>query len=446
MGFWLALSLISGVMFGTAPAWFATRTDPIETLRGASRSTQDGSGLARNALLVVQATLSVVLVGGATMLSRSLGNLQHQNFGFETRNRVMVQINPPGTSYAPERLNSLYREMQDRLERLAGIQQAGLAKYNPLTDNSSFYVFVEGHGSSMAGNINASFDRVSASYLSALGQQVLRGRGFTDADNENTAPVALVNQAFVRRFFPNEDPLDRHFGLDVPENAGMFRIVGVLRDAKYWAPREPARPMYFLPLMQWARYPQPLMQGAEAGSHFIRGILLVTRKSPGEVEPLVTKTLSEIDPNLTVTSVRRLQEQVDLMFDQQRAVASLAALFGVVALILAAVGLYGVTAYVVTRRTNEIGIRMALGADGANVIRLVLHGAFGRVAVGLLAGVPLAIVAGRLLGAQLYEVRAWDPAALAVAAVSLAMCGFSAAIIPALRAAAIDPMQALRTE
>jgi predicted permease len=446
LGFCFALSLVTGVAFGTAPAWFATRTNPIEALRGASHSTQDRSGLARKVLLTVQATLSVVLVSGSMMLSRSLGNLEHQNFGFETSNRVIVQINPPATTYTPERLNALYREMQQRIEHLPGIEQAGLAEYNPLTNNSSFYIFVEGHAPSMAGNINASVDRVSASYLPALGQPVLRGRGFTDADNENTAPVALVNEAFVRRFLPNEDPLDRHFGLSVPENAGMFRIVGVVRDAKYWAPREPTRPMYFLPLMQWAQYRQPIMQGAEIGSHFIRGILLVTHKSPAELEPLLTKPLAELDPNLAISSMRRLQEQVDYTFDQQRAVATLASLFGVIALLLAAVGLYGVTAYTVTRRTNEIGIRMALGASGENVIRLILHGAFWLVAVGLLLGLPLAILAGRLMGAQLYDVRAYDPVALLLAAVSLAICGFLAAIIPAFRAAAIDPMEALRTE
>jgi len=299
---------------------------------------------------------------------------------------------------------------------------------------------------SAPGTNNASYDRVNASYFASIGQTVLRGRGFTEGDNENTAPVAVVNEAFVRKFFPNEDPLDRHLGMGMPENAGMWRIVGVVRDAKYWAPREAARPMYFFPLAQWVHYPQPMWQSAETGSHFIRGIALVTRRSPGELEPLLTRTLSEIDPNLTITSVRRLGEQVDLMFDQQRAVASLAGLFGLVALVLAAVGLYGVTAYTVARRTNEIGIRMALGADGRNVVRLILRGAFRRVVLGLILGIPLAVAAGRLLGAQLYDVRAWDPVALAVATMSLAVCGFAAAIIPALRAAAIDPIEALRTE
>jgi ABC-type antimicrobial peptide transport system permease subunit len=188
------------------------------------------------------------------------------------------------------------------------------------------------------------------------------------------------------------------------------------------------------------------MQRLELGSHFIGGILLVTNSAPGAVEPLVTRTLSEIDPNLTITSVRTLQQQVELSFDQERAVATLAGLFGVVALLLAAVGLYGVTAYAVAQRTNEIGIRMALGADRAKVVDLVLRGAFKRVIIGLILGLPLAVGAGRLISSQLYGVSFWDPLALLVAAGALAVCAFFAAIIPASRAAGISPMTALRTD
>ena len=167
---------------------------------------------------------------------------------------------------------------------------------------------------------------------------------------------------------------------------------------------------------------------------------------PGALEPLLNRTLAELDPNLTITSVRTMQQQVDLSFDQERAVASLAGLFGIVALVLAAIGLYGVTAYTVAQRTNEIGIRMALGADRAKVVQLILRGAFVRVLVGLLLGLPLAVGAGRLISAQLYGVSSWDPLALAVAAGALALCSFFAAIIPAIRAASISPMTALRTE
>src|SRR5262249_31918348 len=175
-------------------------------------------------------------------------------------------------------------------------------------------------------------------------------------------------------------------------------------------------------------------------------ILLVTKLSPGALEPLLTRALAEVDPNFTINSVRRLQQQIDLRFDQERAVASLAGLFGTVALLLAAVGLYGVTAYTVAQRTNEIGIRMALGADRAGVIRLVMRGAFTRVSIGLLLGIPMAIGAGRLISAELYGVSHWDPAALALASGALAICALAAVIIPATRAASISPMNALRIE
>ncbi len=295
----------------------------------------------------------------------------------------------------------------------------------------------------------ASWDRVSHNYLQNLGMPILRGRAFSTGDNETTQLVAIVNQAFVKRFFKSgEDPLDQHFGLDMPENAGTFRVVGVVGDAKFagWGLNRPARPMFYVPLAQNVDYKQELMKRVELQSHFIHGIMLVTSAPPGRLEPLLTKALADVDPNLTMTEVRTMQQQIDLCFDQERAVASLAGLFGIVALLLAAVGLYGVTAYTVAQRTNEIGIRMALGAHAAQVVQLVLRGAFKHVVVGLLAGLPLAIGAGRLLSAQLYGVSSWDPLALTVAAAALAICAFFAAIIPASRAASIAPMNALRTE
>jgi FtsX-like permease family len=257
----------------------------------------------------------------------------------------------------------------------------------------------------------------------------------------------VVNEAFVRRFFKSdEDPLDQHFGLNLPENASTYRIVGIVRDAKFagFALERPARPMFYVPLAQTVDYANPNMKRLETQSHFVGGLLLVTNMPAGALEPQVKQALANADPNLTVTSVRTLQQQVDRSFDQQRAVASLAALFGMVALVLAAIGLYGVTAYAVVQRTNEIGIRMALGADRRKVVEMVLHGAFRRVVVGLLLGLPLAVGAGYLLSAQLYGVQFWDPLALGVAAVSLAACALIAAIIPAARAASISPMNALR--
>jgi len=344
----------------------------------------------------------------------------------------------------------MYRDIEERLNRLPGVQGSGLALYNPLTDNWGELVLVAGHPAPKPGEqAGASWDRVSTNYLQILGVKLARGRYFAGTDNETSERVAVVNEAFVKRFFKsNEDPLDQHFGLDLPENVSTYRIVGIVRDAKFagFALDQPARPMFYVPLTQTVTYGNPLMQRLELNSHFARGLLLVTNTPTGLLEPQVKRALAEADPNLTVTTVRTLQEQLDRSFDQPRAVASLAGLFGIVALVLAAIGLYGVTAYKVAQRTNEIGLRMALGADRKSVIQMVLQGALRRVALGLGLGLPLAVGAGKLLAAQLYGVPFWDPLALGVAAVALALCACCAAIIPAARAASISPMSALRAE
>ncbi len=450
LAFSFGLALVSGIIFGAAPAWFATRTDPADALRGSGRSTSDHSSFTRKGLLIAQAAVSVVLVAGATMLARSLNKLEHQDFGYQVEGHVLVELHNPPASYTEAKLAALYRELEDRLNRLPGVQGSGLALYNPLTNNWGELIYVAGHPApKISEEAGASWDRVSSNYLQNLGVAVLRGRAFTTADNEITEPVAVVNEAFVKRFFKSdEDPVDQHFGLDFPEDAGIFRIVGVVRDAKFagFGLNRPARPMFYVPLAQSIDYKQDLMKSVELRSHYIGGIMLVTRDPLGVLEPLLRRTLADLDPNLTITSVRTMQQQIELSFDQERAVASLAGLFGIVALLLAAVGLYGVTAYTVAQRTNEIGIRMALGADCASVVNLVLRGAFKRVMVGLLLGLPLAIGAGRLISAQLYAVSSWDPFALTLAASALSICAFLAAIIPARRAASISPMDALRTE
>jgi predicted permease len=450
LGFAFLLSLLTGVLFGTAPAWLATPAEPAEALRGVNRSTKDRSSLSQKALVVVQAALSVVLLTGAGLLTRSLQKLQHQDFGYETDHRVTISLTAPFSAYPPLKLDALYRELQDKLAHLPGVERAALAQYTPLQDNWGEIVIRQGQGMpNMNDAIGSSWDHVAAGYVETLGQKILRGRSFTEDDTASTEKVAIVNEAFVKRFFkPGEEPLATLFGLDLPQYNTTFKIVGVMRNATYQDPagKRPVRPLFFVPLAQRVHYDQPLMQSLDDSSHFIEGAVLQLHGGMEGLEPQVRRTLSEVDSNLTLLGMQTLEEQVNSRFDQQRAVAQMTGLFGILALILAAVGLYGVTAYTVERRTSEIGVRMALGANRMNVMRLVLHGAFLQILIGLAIGIPVSIACAHLIAAQLYQVKGWDPLVLSGSVLALGLCALVASIIPAQRAASVNPVNALRAE
>ncbi len=451
LAFAFALSLVTGAVFGTAPAWLATHADPAEALRGANRSTRDHASWSQKTLVIVQATLSVVLLSGAGLLTRSLTNLQHQDFGYQLDHRITLGIIAPWSSYSQPQLDAMYRDLQDRLSHIPGVERAALAQYTPLTDNWGEMVIRQGHG--MPGpneHSGSSWDHVAAGYLETLGQQIVRGRSISEDDTASTQNVVVVNQAFVKQFFkPGEDPIGQFFGLDLPRYSSTFKIVGVVRDATYMDPANtrPMRPLFFVPLAQHAKYEDGgMMQRIDDQTHFIEGAVLKLHGSPEGLEPQIRRVLSDVDPNLTLLGVWPLRDTVDSRFDQQRAVANMTGLFGVLALILAAIGLYGVTAYSVARRTSEIGVRIALGADRPGIVRLVLRGAFLQILIGLLIGIPASIGCARLISAQLYQVKGWDPLVLSAAIVTLSLCALIASIIPARRAASIDPVRALRIE
>jgi hypothetical protein len=259
--------------------------------------------------------------------------------------------------------------------------------------------------------------------------------------------VAVVNQAFVKKFFPHEDPIGHHFGNDGQQFAGSYEIVGVVADAKYNDPRGEFRPMFFRPLTQRnPKFKDPSDITGENWSMYINSITVRFRSHPQNVDALLRRTLANIDPNLTITDLKSLDYQVAGNFNQERLIARLTMLFGVLALILASVGLYGITAYSVARRTSEIGVRMALGANRRDVIGMVLRGAFSQVAIGLAIGIPVAVLGGRVIASQLYGVHGYDPLSLVLAAAVLSMAAAVAGFVPARRAASIEPMQALRSE
>ena len=447
LAFAFGLSLLTGVIFGATPAWLAARRDPVEALRGANRSTGDHSSLSRKALLVVQATLSVVLVTGAAMLTRGLSSLEHQDFGFRSDGLIELGFSPLPSSYSQDRLNAVYRDLQSRLRQLPGVEDASLALYGPLMDNWGELIVIDGRPPGRFNeNPGASWDRVTPTLFDTVGQPIVRGRGITEADTRTTENIAVVNEAFVRRFLPGEDPLDKHFGIDLAAYSRTYRIVGVVRDAKYTQPSRPVRPMFFVPLAQSASYKDENLQKVDSRSHFMSAALIRSHAKIGDLEPLLRKSLADADVNLTLMTLRTMNEQISARFDQQRAVATLAGLFGLVALVLAAVGLYGVMAYSVVQRTSEIGIRMALGANPGGVLRLVLRSAFATVGIGLALGIPLAFAAGRLIASQAYGVAGFDVPALTIAIAALSLSALVAALFPALRAASLDPASALRTE
>jgi ABC-type antimicrobial peptide transport system permease subunit len=257
----------------------------------------------------------------------------------------------------------------------------------------------------------------------------------------------VVNQAFVKRFFPNQDPIGEHFGIDYPKYSGSFEIVGVFRDFKMNNPRDPTRPVYLIPLAQrFTGYTEPEMIANETQSMFISAVIVDFNTPQSNADTLIRRTLAGVDPNLTVMDLRSLDSQVAGNFVQERIIARLTSLFGVLALILASVGLYGVMSYFVARRTGEIGIRMALGATRQGVVAMVMRGALAQILIGLALGIPAALLTGHLIASQLYEVRGYDPLALAGATVVLGLCAAVAGYLPARRAASIEPMEALRTE
>jgi predicted permease len=448
--FTLAVSAGAGILFGIAPAWMTSHVDPVEALRGGGRSVRGGGSIAQKWLVIAQAAMALVLLSSAALLGQSLRNLERQNFGFETNDRYLVSINPTLGGYKPEQMELVYRRIDERLLRVPGVRMVAPALYAPMSgDNWSQGIRIAGRPEpGPKEDTGASWARVMPGFFETIGGKIVQGRSIEEQDTATTRPIAVVNEAFVRRFFKDQNPIGQHFGIGRIQYADKFEIVGVVRDIRYvpWDYKDPIRPMFWLPETQSVKYDDPRFNAGDLFSHFLYNIVIWAPGNPPGIETEVRKALASIEPDLVVYGVDRYSKILAGDFRQENMIATLTMLFGALGLVLAAVGLYGVMAYTVEQRTREIGVRMALGADRAKVVRMVLGGAFSQIGIGLGLGIPLAVVAGWLMTNQLFGVSPWDPRMLTIATFLLCAAALLASWIPAARAASVDPMVALRTE
>jgi len=443
VAFACALSLVTGALFGVAPAWVASHAQPADALRTGVRTTASGASVLQRGLVVLQAALSLVLLVCAGLFARSLNKLQTADLHLDALNRYIVHINPAAAGYKGSQLEALYRTIEDRFHSLPGVLKVGISNYTPMEDNN-WGTGIQIQGQPEIGK-GASFIKANAEYFDSVGTRVVMGRGIIPQDTANAPAVALVNQAFVKQFFkPGANPIGQRFGSPGPKSSGDLEIVGVVEDTVYTTVRWKNHSMFFEPITQ--RPPSEDSPIDNDLSLYAGAIVLETDRPMNDLEKLTAQTLASINPNLTVVKFQPFAQQIADRFNLDRMISRLTTLFGALALLLAAIGLYGVTAYTVARRTSEIGIRMALGAARGTVIGMIMRGAMIQTAIGLAIGIPVAIVCVRFVKSQLYEITRMDSSILAGAIVVLVAAACVAGIIPARRAASIDPARALRIE
>jgi predicted permease len=438
LSFTIVITMIAGILFGLAPAFSAGRADLATSLKAGVRGVTGGHRKvgAAHSLIVAQIAISLVLLVSANLLARSLLNLEKQPLGFDQSHVLLAGVSPRMANYKPENVAELYRKLYERLNTLPGVRSATLARYSPMSGSSSTNnISIQGHVDKPGEDLSAENILVGPSYAGAMGMTLLQGREIGLQDALGAPKVAMVNEAFVRAYFPGESPLGHHFDVGKPKNTGEYEIVGVLRDAQFHDVKEKIKPMVFPAILQ------DTSQTALSG-----GVILQTTGDAPSMAATVRQALAEVDPNLPVTGMRTLANQIAATFDVERVAAELVSFFGGLALLLACVGLYGVFMQGVSQRTNEIGVRMALGARGRDILWMVLRNTITLLVAGLTIGIPVALTATRLVKSQLYGVGATDALSFIIAALILVSVAVFAGLLPARRAAAVDPAVALRYE
>src|SRR5262249_34345549 len=435
LAFTFSVSVLTGLLFGLIPAWRATRVDLTPALKDTGRSSAGHSrSLVGKSLVVAQVALSVLLLIGAGLFLRTLRNLQHVAPGFNTQNLLLFRVDPRLSGYAGERLAQLYQRMFDRIESVPGVRSVTFSRHPLLSGSHGGRGFnIPGQPVDPNNRPSAYIHIVRANFFEAMGIPIQFGRGLSPRDDAQTPHVTVVNQAFARRFFPNENPIGKRLRFG-PNQSEEVEIVGVAQDAKYASLRAEIPPTFYAPwLQELPRLGQMNFEVRSAGD-------------PANSLAAIRQAVREVDGNLPLFDVKTQVEQASQSLAQERLFAALLSFFGALALALAALGLYGVLAASVAQRTQEIGVRMALGAEARHVLRLVIGQGMLLVCIGIAVGVTSAYWLTNWLSSWMYGVKVTDPLTFSAIALLLTLVALSACYVPARRATRVDPLTALRRE
>jgi predicted permease len=436
LAFVMAVTMVTGILFGIAPALRGTGMNASASLKETSRSVVGKRSILSKSLLVAQVAISLVLLVGAALFLRTLHNLRHVDVGFNPENVLLFRVSPQLNGYDEARIATLYRDLLARIGGVPGVRGVAMSQPALLTgsvNSTSIYIHGRAYAAESRERDSNSINRVvvSPSFLEVMGIPIVAGRGLTDRDNQTAPKVVVINQAAVRQFFPDGNAIGQRFGSSL-ETTNQLEVVGVVRDAKYDSVRDPAPPTMYVPAAQ-TRFGNAVLEIRTAGA-------------PASSATAVREAVRQVDPNLPTIDVSTQLEQIERRFAQEKVFATAYALFGAVAVVLAAVGLFGLMSYSVARRTNEIGIRMALGARSQDVVRLVLGESLTLVAAGVTIGVAIALAAGQLVAKLLFGLAPTDIYSTAGAVLLMLMVSMAAGYLPARRASRIDPMTALHAE
>lgn len=437
--FTAGVTLATGVLFGIAPAWSATRAEIGTAIKdGGKAATRQRKGWSGRTIVSFQIALSTLLVVGASLFLRTLINLNAVDVGFRADGLLLFDLNPPSKQYPAPKDVALHARIEQALREVPGVEGVTFTDIPLVADSQAQSGFnVEGapEAKERGAGASAMEATVGQDFLSVMGIPLVAGRGFTAQDAESPQRVSIINQALARKYFPNQNPIGRRFSMDdsTTKNRSWFDIIGVSADTRYSNLQEEPPPLHFDLYRQ--------SEGVGGVTYIVR-----TRLSPEAIVPSLRAVVRDIDRDLPLRDVRTQQQQIDATIVQQRVFASLTAAFGILALALACVGIYGIMAYTVSQRTNEIGIRLALGAGRSQVRGMVLKEAGWLATAGVVVGVAAALGLGRLLKSMLYGLQPSDPTSLAGAAVLLLGVALLAGWIPAMRASRVEPMEALRHE